>query len=228
MRIVSWRAAIAIAPPGDFTTSFPATEAHLSQGGIWTIGDNGGLNAGTGPQTTGGTPGACFVRAADGVDYLGILASRFSTTKHYAQWTVKRTGYTAPDTQECELLLGFTLSSGVAAGYELDFWFGGSMLQPVRWNNGASNDYDFGAVTDVSGAWPGSLSDGDVVRAIFDSSSGSPVITVQLNGVTVVSYIDTSGGKILSGSPGLGFFARPGTGFDATGYCMKGFAAGNV
>lgn len=223
------RAAIAVAPSGDFTTSFPATEAHLSQGGIWTIGDNSGLNAGTGPQTTGGAPGACFVHAGDGVDYLGTLQSRFSPTQHYAQFTVKRTvGYIAPDTQECELLIGFTLASGVASGYELDFWFGGAVIQGVRWNNGATNDYDFGAVTELSGTWPGALVDGDVVKAIYDSSSGSPVITVLVNGSTAVVLTDTTAGKILSGSPGLGFFARTGTGFDATGYCVKGFAAGNA
>ncbi|HEU4603742.1 MAG TPA: hypothetical protein VFS24_17335, partial [Steroidobacteraceae bacterium] len=207
-----------------FSTTFPTTLENL--GSPWTVGDNNGQNSLSGPKTTGGTPGLCYSRAPDGVDYLATIQGQFSTTKHYAEVTIRRNGsYTAPDTQEIELLVGFTLGSGVTVGYELDIWFGGSQLQPVRWDGVGT--YDFSSVSTVSGSWPGSVSDGDVVRAVFDSSSGSPVIEVYLNGVLQITYTDTSAGKHVSGSPGLGFFTRDGTGYDATGYCAKGFAAGN-
>lgn len=207
-----------------YSTTFPATENPISESGVWTTGNNSGSSATIGPQSSSGL---CYAQAADGVDYIATVPGRFTTTKHYTQATINRkAGYTAPDTQEIELLVGFTLGSGVTAGYELDFWFGGTTLEPVRWN--AVGDYDFTAVTTVSGAWPGSLADGDVVKAVFDSSSGSPVITVYLNGVSQIVLTDTTAGKITSGSPGLGFFVRTGAGLDLTGYCAKGFSADNA
>lgn len=221
-------APVVAAAVSSFTTTFPTTEAHLSQGGIFVIGDNSGLAA-TGPQTIGGTPGVTYGQAADGVDYIATLPGRFSTTKHYSECVIKRTvGYTAPDTQECELLTGFTIGSGVASGYELDLWFAGSNAQPVRWNNGATGSYDFGAVTTVSGSWPGNLVDGDVVRFSYDSTSGSPVFTISLNGTPIMVLTDTTAGKIMSGSPGFGSFARTGTGFDPAKYAIKTWSAGNA
>lgn len=212
-----------------FSTTFPSSENPISQGGAFTVGtEQGGVGA-SGPASTGGSPGLCYASAGDGYDYAATIQGQFSTTKHYAEITIHRVGgYTAPDAQEVEILVGATLGSGVASAYELDLWFGGGHLQTVRWNP-TPGDYDTGAVTIVSGSWDvSSLSDGDVVRAEFDSTSGSPVITVKLNGVTKVVYTDTTSGKLTSGSPGFGFFARTGSGFDATGYCIKGFAAGSL
>lgn len=217
-----------------FSTTFPATENPISQGGIWTIGTEQAGAGASGPQTTGGSPGYCYAPAADGIDYAATLQSLgISTTKHYAQVTIKRTGgYTAPDTQEVELLIGATLGSGVAAAYEMALWFAGSTLQPVRWN-ATPGSFDVGVFTDLTSSaglpgWPGSLVDGDVVRAEFDSTSGSPVITVYVNGTARIKMSDTTAGKITSGSPGFGFFVRSGTGLDMTGYCIKGFAAGSL
>lgn len=214
-------------PVPSFITTFPSTEAHLSQGGVFVIGDNNGSNSGTGPQSVGGSPGVTYGQAADGVDYLATLPNRFSTTKHYSECIIKRTGgYVAPDTQENELLVGFTLASGVATGYEIDLWFAGSQCQPVRWDT--IGNYNFTAVTVVSGTWPGNLVDGDVVRASYDSSSGSPVITISVNGSVVLVLTDVTGGKIMSGSPGLGSFARTGAGFDPAKYAIKTWSAGGV
>lgn len=208
-----------------FSTTWPSTLTNL--GSPFTIGDNSGQNSSTGPQTTGGSPGVCYARAGDGTDYIATVPG-FTTTDHWAQHTVKFTsGYVAPGTQEIELLLGFTLASGQSIGYEMDFWFAGATLQPVRWNNGHNNDYDFAAVTTVSGSWPGSLSDGDVIRGHYRISGGNPLIDVFLNNALQITFTDTTAGKILSGSPGFGFFARTGTGYDPTKYCSKGFACGN-
>lgn len=210
-----------------FTTTFDATEAHLSQGGIFVIGDNTGQNAATGPQSVGGSPGVTYGHAADGVDYIATLPNRFSTTKHYSEGIIKRTvGYVAPDTQEIELQALFTFGSGVATGYEFDCWFGGAVLQPVRWDGIGS--YDFGAVTTLSGSWPANLVEGDVVRVIADTTSGSPVFTIKVNGVTVMVMTDVTGGKIMSGSPGFGSFARTGAGFDPAKYALKTWSAGNA
>jgi hypothetical protein len=134
-------------------------------------------------------------------------------------------GYTPPSTQEVECLVGFTIAAHSAKGYEMDIGFGLN-VQPVRWN-GALNDFDTTVFTTLSGA-TFSLVDGDVLKTVYDSTSGSPVITMFLNGAQQWQVTDTTIGKILSGSPGMGFFARPGAGLDMTKYCNQGYDAGNA
>jgi hypothetical protein len=118
-----------------------------------------------------------------------------------------------------------TISANVMKGYEMNFQFG-LAVQPVR-SNGAIGDFSTTVFTDVSGAAFG-VNDGDVVKIIFDSTSGSPVITMFLNGVQSYVITDTTAGKITTGSPGMSFFVRPGAGADPTKYCNKGYDCGNA
>lgn len=212
-------------PPSVYTTSFPTSLVNL--GTPFVIGDNNGENSSTGPQVTGGTPGRCYSRAPNGVDYLGVIPNLFDPVSHFAEVVINwDLGYVAPDTQEIELLGFFTLASGVTVGYELDIWFGGTILQGVRWD-GIGN-YDFGAVVAISGAWPGILANGDRVRADFTLVGGNVVIPVKINGFTVITLGDSTAGRHTSGGPGMGYFSRNGTGYAATGYCAKEFTAGTI
>lgn len=211
-----------------YQTSFFNTENPVSENKIWTVGDfNTGVNNATGIQSVGGNPGLCYGHNNDAVDYIGLITGRFSPTKHFSEVTFKyNNSYVAPSTQEVEVHLAGTYTGTSVRTYEMDFWFSGNVLQPVRWNGDLSFNTD--VFTTVSGSWPGTArNDGDRARAYFDSSSGSPVISVYLNDVLQVVYTDTTAGKIMSGSPGLAFFARTGTGFDWTGYCAKGYKCGN-
>jgi hypothetical protein len=220
-------------PPNYYATTFPATEANVSEGGRWVVGDNSGANAATGPQTTGGT---AYTHAADGTDYLAVYqgsAPTIDSTSQYVELTIKRTGgYVAPDTQEDEGLIFFTLAAGVSSGYEFDIYFAGTQLQAVRWNNGATGSYDFSAVTAVAGEdpnlWPGSLVDGDVVKVIGKIVGGSPKFWVYVNGALVKVLQDVTAGKITSGQPGFGFFVRTGSGVDLTGFALKGAKVGTA
>jgi hypothetical protein len=226
-------------PPNYYATTFPATEANVSEGGRWLVGDNSGANATTGPQTTGGTPGVAYTHAADGTDYLAVYqgsAPTIDSASQYVELTIKRTGgYVAPSTQEDEGLLFFTLAAGVSSGYEFDIWFGGSQLQTVRWNNGATGSYDFTAVTVVAGEdpnlWPGNLVDGDVVRIEAKVVGGNPKFWAYVNGTLVNVFQDTTAGKITSGQPGFGFFTRdlaPPDGYDAKGFALRGVKVGTA
>lgn len=217
----------------DYSTTFPNTEAHTTQGGAFVVGDNGGSNAATGPQSDAGAPGVAYAHAADGIDYLAVYQGNLpaiSGTSQFVELTIKRTGgYVAPDTQEVEALAFFTLSSGLSSGYEFDLWFGGTTCQVVRWNNGATSSYDFAAISPASGdpnIWPGSLVDGDVVRIEAKVISGNPTFWVYVNGVPVRKLEDVTAGKITSGQPGFGFFVRTGTGVDMKAYALKGWRAG--
>lgn len=210
-------------PTASYTASPSITENPISEGGAWLSGGKdaldwlnvrkgGGKIYGVGPSTDYNDCAAC----------LNVFGS---TSKHYVQATIYRAaGYSAPSTHEVELLLGVSMSAHDIRAYELDFWFEGN-LQPVRWNGSVGN-FDTGALRIVSGSWPNSLANGDVIRAEFDSSSGSPTISLYLNGRLTVVMTDTSAGKITSGSPGIGFFARSGSGLVMDGYCFSAVSAG--
>lgn len=217
-----------------FPTTWPNTENPVSQGAIWTLGKTNGI-AWNDPQTTGGNPGQAWGTLAsptDDTDNIATLQGRFSASKHYSQITGRLVnGYLPPSSHEIEILVGFTITANNATGYELDFGLGtgGNPLNfvPVRWN-GPLNNFDTTVFTTLSGSLAFGIGDGDVCKAIFDSTSGSPVITMFLNGVQQCVITDTTAGKIVSGSPGMGFFARPGTGLNLNSYCNKGFDAGNA
>lgn len=218
-----------------FPTTWPNTTNPVGLSGVvFTLGGSDGL-LWQNPQTTGGSPGIAWGTGSsptDDTDNICTVQGRFSTSKHYSQITGRLfAGYLPPDSHEIELLLGFTISANSARGYEMDFGLGtgGNPLNlvPVRWN-GNLNDFTTTVFTTLSGSLNFAIGDGDVCKGIYDSTSGSPVITMFLNGVQQCQITDTTAGKIVSGSPGQGFFARPGAGLDLSKYCNKGFDCGNA
>lgn len=220
--------------PAGFSTTFPATENPLSSGGIWTHGGTTGVQW-QDIRATGGTPGTCYgvgPASESGVeDCIAALQGRYNAQRHFAQFTVhKPGGYTPPSSHEIELHVGCTIGANSIATYEMMFPYDGAFLS-VRWNGTyGSFTYQFTGLDTVSGdpANLASLADGEVVRAEFDSTSGSPVITLKRNGATSLVITDTAAGKITSGSPGLAFFARAGTGLDMTKYGARAFSAGSL
>ncbi len=211
-----------------FSTTFPNTENPVSLGGLVKQGLADGVDW-SNTQSTAGSPGSCYATAFnDSTDNDSIMwmPGVFSTTKHYSQITIhKAAGYTAPSTHEVECHVGTTGSAHSIKSYEMDFGIGLN-LQPVRWD-GAINAFTTNCFTVLSGNFF-SVADGDVVKTVFDSSSGSPVITVFLNGVQQIQMTDTTAGKLTTGAPGVGFFIRSGTGADFTKYCISGWACGNA
>lgn len=210
---------------GSYSTTFPSSQSAL--GSPFTIGSQQAGLTGSGLIVVGGSPnGYCYGQDATSTDWAACLPGVASTTKHYVELTMRRVaGYTAPSTHEVEGHVGLTLTSSSVVSYEFNWWFSGT-LQPVRWED-PKGAYNTGVFTTISGSWPGDpAAEGDVLRIEFDSSSGSPVFTVKLNGVTKWVLTDTSAGKIVSGSPGFALFAAAGA--DMTKYCIKGFAAGSL
>jgi hypothetical protein len=221
--------------PDPYTSTFPLTENPVSEGGIYTLGGTHGLDW-QDPRTTGGTPGieyASGTSPGQATDNLAIIKGRFSPTKHFIEFVVKRqAGYTPANSHEIEGLVGFDVSQHNARGYEWDFGIGQNVIV-VRWN-GAIDDYTVngdpnGNLANGKG-WtdtptgpgiPGGLNDGDRVRIVFDSTSGSPVMTLYVNGTQVYQVTDTSANKWTSGSPGTGYFARPDASLVLTNYCTK-------
>lgn len=216
---------------GTYSSNFPGTENPISQGGIW----NRGFTEGIDWQNIRTTPGLCFGVGPSGSfdDCTADLKPSYgiSSTKHYSRLVIRRAaGYTPPSTQEVATYVGATTSANVSKRYETLAAFGGA-IQLVRWN-GALNDVTLNG----DAAWPNTpvgsgasdLQDSDVLETRYDASTGTPQITVYVNNVQVYSVADTSAGKLTSGQPGLGFFARSGGGLDMTAYCAKAYDAGTL
>lgn len=217
----------------DFSTTFPSTENPLSVGGTFTHhGGRDGLDW-QDMLCVGGTPGIAYgtgtTPSGQFTDNIATIQGRFTATKHFSQITIHKPdgAYTPPDSHEVEALVGFTIGANSARGYETDVLYNGS-FGPVRWN-GARGDYSDTVFTTVSGA-TFTVAHGDVLKTVFDSSSGSPVISYYLNGSGTPGWVvtDTTAGKIGSGSPGIGSFAHPGSGFDFTKHAIRGFSAGSA
>lgn len=224
----SWELAEgATAPPSGapFTTAFPTTQTPLSDPAI-TIGTQQD-GAGTGgPDATGGSPGYVIAPTVDR-DHFGFVQGQFSTTRHYSEVVIKRTGGATPVAHEVEVHVFGNVSPTSVTSCEVNLWGSSVIAQPVRWED-PPGGFNTGVFTTISNTYDGgaALVDGDVVRVEGDSSSGDPVITMKVNGVVKAQWIDTSAGKITTGSPGFAMFRRAGS--TAEDYCVKTFSCGNL
>lgn len=212
-----------VAAATSFTTSFSGgNESPLSEGGKW---DNG-LAVGGSWQNMQVSSAHCCAAAASSDspppynDAIAILKSSvFTPTANqcYAERVVHFVGGYDPvgQTHEGGLFICFTLSSGVASGYEF-YWSASNAWALIRWN-GALNS--FTPIT-TSGSGPGARPvDNDVQRI---ERSGS-TLTLKINGSTVATGTDST---FNSGQCGLQHYATSGA--TLTSYGSKSFTCGNL
>lgn len=218
------------------------TENPLSDGGKYVMGGTDGGVWQNVQSITTGTARAHGVADSAGYDdcithvksSLGI-----NSAAHYALATCYLAGgYTPPSSHEVELLVGWLISNGVARGYEVTWGFGATPAI-VRWNgaignftvNGSANDNlatGKGWTDTPTGTGGAALVDGDTAKVEFSIVGGSPLIIIKRNGSEVLRVADTSAFKFATGQPGMGFFARAGTGLNMASYCWKTFQAGSL
>lgn len=210
---------VAPAPPppagSGYSTNFAATENPLSEGGIWVNGAQAGGQWTNVQTTTNKAFAAAFVGASPPSRYkdsLAHLSTAFRTfnANQFVQGTVFRAaGYAPSSGHEIEHLLRFSITSGVARGYEVMFGLGGSngYINIVRWN-GPLGSYTLHNVLGEGGTTISNLVDGDVIRSQIVGN----IITVTKNGSTTLASIDIRGFTDLgttvwaSGQPGIGFW----------------------
>lgn len=214
---------------GDFSTTFSATENPISEGGIWLNGQTDGGDWHDCLTTSGRCVGAAdnFVsRYADDICCLKTSYRAFSAAQ-WAQATLYVAGgYTGGGgSHECELLLRWSISSGVARGYEAAIGIrpAGTYAFIVRWN-GSLGDYT--ALWDPGGSLgsytntPTAMADGDVMRA--EISAGG-VISLRQNGILLGSVTDSTW---TGGQPGMGFWPVDGATAGSMGW--SDFSAGDL
>jgi hypothetical protein len=199
-----------------YSTTFDLTENPMLEDGGWI---QAGDVAGPSWQNVRTAGGLCF-GLGPAVNYEDCTACRadFNNAGHVARGRVHvAPGYQPPSTHEVELVVGVDIAPSSVRLYEWLWSFGGG-LQVVRWNGPAA---DFTLDLPVRGPGVGAAVEGDVMELRYDASDPSQVVlTCLVNDVVVASAVDTTAGRILSGNPGLSFFAREGAGLDMASYCF--------
>lgn len=201
----------AVAADHYYSTSFPATENPISQGGIWRTGATIGLDWHD-PRTTGGFPGLVFGSQTGSTpppftDSVGVLTGTWSANQK-TEATVHMANPVDGTQEEVEFFLRGAVNAHSITGYEMQF--GGNKVTSsqcytdiVRWN-GALNSF---ASLGFSSGSQFCLHDGDVISATVTGQTPNVVLTLYINGVQVKQVTDGVSG-INSGNPGIGFYVE--------------------
>src|SRR5689334_11091689 len=204
-------------PAGGFSTTFPATENPISEGGKWINTVGGTWNAPV--STAGGTPGHAVGLGSSGFnDSIAMLTGSFT-----ADQQVTATAYRGGASGAAEIELHLRMSMVRAAGgnpdrvfsYEVDVLPSTGQIVIARWN-GPQGDFMDLSTGSISG-----INDGDVIDATVTGPASATVITVKLNCVTIVTATDTAG--LATGNPGIGFDA--GTQANGANFGIRSFTA---
>jgi hypothetical protein len=186
-------------------------------------------------QKTRITPGKLYgVAASAGYDDCVVHTNPFlgiSNTQHYVKAVCHRAGgYSPGNTHEVELVVLVRTTPTSLKLYEC-LWPIGGAISPVRWN-GTIGDF----VLHGTGNWTdtptvntsfSNLQHGDVAEMYVDFVSGSPRLTIYVNGTMIFQCQDTSVDKLTHGQPGWSFFARADAGLVLDSYCWSSIEAGN-
>jgi hypothetical protein len=203
-----------LARANSYSTSFPATETPISQGGMWLNGGANGVNWGNVNTNPGLALGTTVSGGPPYNDSIAVLTGTWGTNQT-ACGTVHSVNQGSGAYEEVEIHLRSTISASRANGYEFNFRLthdGSQYAQIVRWN-GAMNDFTSLAL--VGG--PG-IQNGDIVCATAIGSKLSSTI----NGVTVVTATDST---FAGGAPGMGFWMQFGSSSQLTDYGFTQFSA---
>jgi hypothetical protein len=200
-----------------YSTSFPATENPISEGGKWINGRTTGLSWAD-VQTR---PGLAFGTNVSGgppySDPTAVLTGTWGSNQK-AQATVHTVNQTSKIYEEVELRLRSAIATYSDTGYEINFRCtsdGSQYVQIVRWN-GRLNSYTYVNVATGPG-----LHDGDVVMATAIGNT----ITAYINGTQIVQGTDS---RYMNGSPGMGFYNQGGTVSDNANYGFTSFTASDM
>jgi hypothetical protein len=201
-------------PNDPFSTTFPATENPISQGGIWKNGQADGLDW-TNVRTT--TNFAFGTESGGGGfdDSTALLNNVSWGPDQTAQGTVvvTRASSDSGTAEEVELRLRSTLTAHSSTGYEVLCSVNSTVryIQIVRWNGA------FGDFTLLKDGTSG-CSNGDVLKATAIGST----IAGYINGVLVISITDST---YTTGTPGMGFYLNKGdAGAFASDYGFSDFS----
>jgi len=210
-----------------FSTTFPATENPISQGGVWISGHAAGNGCFTSPAFCFGdvqtTPGKAFgtvvssscsgVVGQDCNDSTAILKGTWNKVQ-MVEGIVYTNGTLTNGFDEVELRLLTTISTNSITGYEINCSVsGGNYMGLVRWN-GPLGQFTGIAVNNSVGC-----TNGDDLKATVDANGN---FTITKNGAVELTGRDTT---YTSGSPGMGFYTFSG---NLSDFGLKSFTATDI
>jgi hypothetical protein len=198
---------------GTYQTTFPATEAAISEGGHWTSGKKDAIDYSDVQTTPGFAFGTQTGTGAD-ADSLAVLTGSWSPNQT-ASATIRTVNQTSAAYEEVEIRLRSTLQAHTNTGYEINFrcTSDGSQYTEIVRIDPTSYTY----VARTSG--PG-VHTGDVMKATIIGN----VITTYLNGVQVNQGIDNT---YTTGNPGIGFWNHGAPGHNSD-FGFTSFSASNL
>lgn len=174
-----------------YSTTFDATEAPISEGGVWThVGQNWTL------VDTGGGIAFGTQTGTGGYDDSYAHLSGFPPN-HGASGVIFRSPSLdgVCGTHEVEIHLRWSDAAHDAHGYECNLAFDGSYAQIVRWN-GPFGDFTYLG----SGSVSGGVHSGETLACTIVGAK----ITLSVNGAEVATATD--GNPFATGNPGMGFW----------------------
>lgn len=205
------------APPAfavPYDTGFPANEAELSEGGVW----SGGLREGlvwtalivSGGIVRGSQTGPAPATAGYN-DSIGCLAGPFPADQR-STITIHRTGTIDSTTREAECLARFKITGNSARGIEFLYAYDGAYSKLVRWNGpkGNSTNSNAGFTERASGTPNGALANGDMLKleAVGTTFTGYRSTDGGANWVQIVTCTDAT---YADGTPGMGLWQDGGS-----------------
>jgi hypothetical protein len=183
-----------------YSTTFPAAENPISQGGSWFNGAENGIDWcnvqtgigyawGVGPCPVGYADPTAILKGTWGPDQTVQATARIGATNgsHY---------------QEIELRLRTTISAHSITGYEVNFGVSHAYLEIVRWNGPLADFTYLGSRCEypsVCGRVTGfTIHNGDLAKATISGGT----INVYVNGTLRATATD---GTYAAGNPGIGY-----------------------
>jgi len=204
-----------------FSTTFPATENPISQGGLWTNGGTTGISWGN-VGTVGGSPGRAYGVSAPSLyaDPTAILSALKLNNDQQASAKIFVTGPSAAG--EVEVRLRTNISARSITGYELYCSVTASdpYVAITKWEGPLGRWYTLLQYKGSAYACP----NGTVLKGTVQGNP--PVLTLYLNGVQKARVTDTGKDGFpvwTSGYAGMGFWG--GNPFSAFGF--NSFTASN-
>jgi hypothetical protein len=206
-----------------YSTSFPATENPISEGGRWV---NGGIFGKTNIQTSPGKAYGTMV-GFDGTNFIDSCAClKGFGPDQQVTCTIANSGGFSGFSLELEILLRAVITAGQINLYEVDCVFGGGGIDLVRWDMTSASPNLFTTLRSrVAGEVP--FSNGDQVQA----SIVGTLITVKYQraggAFSTLFTHDTAGDSLRysSGNPGIGAWNQTGSASAQSLFAWSSFSA---
>ncbi len=192
-----------------YSTTFPATENPVSEGGNWNGGSTAGSTLWGNMRTTTNLAFGVSEPTQFG-DPTAILTGTWGPNQT-VQGTVKiNTTPTGTCCHEIELRLRMTISTNSISGYEAycSVMASDQYCHIARWN-GPNGEY-----CNIEASSPSTYAvDGDILKATVTGTS-TTIVTLFKNGTQIAQATDTggscspggAGGPFTSGTPGIGVY----------------------